>query len=142
MAESRTRSGATVVAADLAILDQFTQKLSLVGVVDGCACGSFPAPFQFYAVAKLWGLPVTADSSCVLRLVDLGTGEVMGESPVHTLPAHPEGQAPGIQHTAVHQFAGEFPHAGMFAVQVDVAGSILASYPVAVAELVTPQALN
>lgn len=135
MATSRSSPGALVVCADAVILDKFTEKITTIGMVDSVACAGFPAPFNFVAVAKLWGLPPSGSNKCVIRLLDLGGGDVLAESPVHNFHTNMQGAALGVQHTAVHRFAGEFDHPGLYEVQVIINGQKTAGFPVAVGQI-------
>lgn len=142
MAASHSRPGAVVVCADTVILDKFSEKITTVGMVDSCACASFPAPFNFCAIAKLWGLPPAGNNQCVIRLVDLAADESIAESPVHTFHTNLQGAVPGVQHTAVHRFAGDFTHPGLYEVQVVVNGNVTAVFPLAVGQIGDPAPVN
>ncbi len=142
MSAHQARPGAVVICADTVILDKFSEKITTVGMVDSCACAGFPAPFNFCAIAKIWGLPPAGNNHCVLRLMDLAGEQSIAESPVHTFHTNLQGAAPGIQHTAVHRFAGEFGHAGLYEVQVVVNGAVVAIFPLSVGQIVDPSPVN
>lgn len=113
-----------VICSDLASHLE-SKNLSFIEAFDALASASFPSQANFFAVAKVWGLPDGQTTGLILRLMAPDGKELIRAGEHKITPGG------GVKvHTAVSKFANiSFPAPGLYEVQAVVGSKVIGAMP-------------
>ncbi|HLN65028.1 MAG TPA: hypothetical protein VK464_26200 [Symbiobacteriaceae bacterium] len=123
------RPQAAVLVANSVAMEVGTNNPVIIGAFNALQSRVFPARVGFYAVAKVWGMPVGEAKTCMIRLVDPETKQVIGETGEHRFNVTSTTDV----HTAISMFQNVLvPKSGTYEVQVTTGGEAIGIFPLTI----------
>jgi hypothetical protein len=123
------RPQAAVLVANSIAMEVGTNNPVVIGAFNAMTAKVFPTRIRFYAMAKVWGMPAGSEHTCVIRLVEAGTNNVVAETGAHKFASI----GPADVHTAISLFQGTtIPKSGTYEVQATSGGQVIGVFPLTV----------
>lgn len=117
---------ASIMVAHKMAMELGTNNVVIIGAFDGVQSNVYPTRTSFYAVAKVWGMPVKQNNSCKLKLVDVGSNQVVAEAGEHKF----ESSGANDIHTAISLFNNvTLPKSGVYEVRAYSGDQVIGTYP-------------